>query len=363
MAYQIFISYRREGGEALAYLINEKLSMAGYKVFYDIESLSCGKFNSKLLEVIDECSDVLVILPPHALDRCIKEDDWLRLEISYALKQGKNIVPIMMKGFEWPQELPKEIMELRNYNGAVASFDFFDGVMNRIIKCLSLSFRSSRPTESMKNLKHLLLWGDFDDANLEKIVDKLDLGEGYYIEILTEPVELLSKNLDEIYAIVLIVTDCTKFSANGLATQRVNEALVNYVKKGGRLISAHDVIYRRTKNQLLQDMYGCQITHFQQIDAVNYQKTDECVESGRFASLPEEFVLHDAEICWGDTAEDVDIYFETENGIPLVFSREYGKGICFYLNSGDFKERPPRSILKPEKAFVALLKEMIQMTL
>lgn len=29
MAYQIFISYRRNGGEALAYLLNEKLSNAG----------------------------------------------------------------------------------------------------------------------------------------------------------------------------------------------------------------------------------------------------------------------------------------------------------------------------------------------
>ena len=34
-------------------------------------------------------------------------------------------------------------------------------------------------------------------------------------------------------------------------------------------------------------------------------------------------MLHDAEICWGKVAEDVDVYFETESGIPLVFSREY----------------------------------------
>ena len=44
LAYQIFISYRRSGGEALAYLLNEKLSALGYKVFYDIESLSSGRF-------------------------------------------------------------------------------------------------------------------------------------------------------------------------------------------------------------------------------------------------------------------------------------------------------------------------------
>lgn len=72
-------------------------------------------------------------------------------------------------------------------------------------------------------------------------------------------------------------------------------------------------------------------------------------------------MLHDAEICWGKVAEDVDVYFETESGIPLVFSREYGNGLCIFLNSGDFKERTPRSILKPEKNFVELLKEAILM--
>lgn len=72
-------------------------------------------------------------------------------------------------------------------------------------------------------------------------------------------------------------------------------------------------------------------------------------------------MLHDAEICWGKVAEDVDVYFETESGIPLVFSRKYGNGLCIFLNSGDFKERPPRSILKPEKNFVELLKEAILM--
>ena len=85
----------------------------GYKVFYDIESLSSGKFNAKLLEVIDECNDVLVILPPNSLERCVNEDDWLRLEVAYAIRQGKNIIPIMMKGFEWGKNIPEDIKELK----------------------------------------------------------------------------------------------------------------------------------------------------------------------------------------------------------------------------------------------------------
>ena len=355
MAYQIFISYRRNGGEALAYLINEKLSSLGYKVFYDIESLSAGKFNQRLLEVIDECNDVLVILPPNSLDRCINEEDWLRLEVSHAINQGKNIIPIMMNGFEWNDNIPEEMKELKNYNGVLVSFDFFEGFLSRVIKYLS---NSAQILTSLETKNHILFWADFDDAIIEKIINKLEL-ENVFIEIMDEPVEILSKNLQAVESIILLVTDCTKFSSNIHAAKRINERLVRYVREGGKLIAAHDVIYRRTKNELLQNMFGCKIINFEQISSVHYYKTEECIDMDIFSNLPNDFILHDAEICWGNVAEDVDVYFETENGIPLVFSREYGKGTCIYLNSGDFKERPPKSILKPEKNFIELLKEAI----
>ena len=104
MKYDIFISYRRDGGDTLAQLIYDRLTDRGYRVFLDIESLRSGKFNEKLFSVISECKDVIVILPPGALERCRNEGDWLFLEVSHALKERKNIIPVMMKGFEWPDE-------------------------------------------------------------------------------------------------------------------------------------------------------------------------------------------------------------------------------------------------------------------
>ena len=52
MKYDIFISYRREGGEALACFLYEKLKNTGCNVFYDVSSLRQGKYDEKLLEVI-----------------------------------------------------------------------------------------------------------------------------------------------------------------------------------------------------------------------------------------------------------------------------------------------------------------------
>ena len=54
MKYQIFISYRREGGDVLAGRLHERFTRMGYRVFYDIESLRSGDFNRALLEVIEE---------------------------------------------------------------------------------------------------------------------------------------------------------------------------------------------------------------------------------------------------------------------------------------------------------------------
>ena len=136
MKYEIFISYRRDGGDTLAQLIYDRLTARGYKVFLDIESLRSGKFNEKLLNVIEECKDLIVILPPGALERCSNEGDWLYLELSYAMKNRKNIIPVMMKGFEWPETFPEGLEGLQNYNGIHDSKDYFDAVIDKIVSLL-----------------------------------------------------------------------------------------------------------------------------------------------------------------------------------------------------------------------------------
>lgn len=136
MKYDIFISYRRDGGDTLAQLIYDRLTDRGYKVFLDIESLRSGKFNEKLFSVIDECKDVVVVLPPDALERCSNEGDWLFLEITHALKERKNIIPVMMKGFKWPETLPEGLEELQYFNGIQDSKDYFDAVIDKMVSLL-----------------------------------------------------------------------------------------------------------------------------------------------------------------------------------------------------------------------------------
>lgn len=360
MHNQVFISYRRAGGDALAYLLKERLhERMGYKVFLDVTSLQdSGTFDDKLLDAIDECDAFLLILSPGALDRCCNADDWVLKEISHAVSRKKRIIPVLASGFSWPEKLPAEINDIRRYNGVTVSFEYFDDFLRTLVNRLKDESLGGAVRENAG--KRVLFWSDFDTKVLEKIIRNLALPDEYDTEILSEPIELLSTNLSQTECVILIDTDVTKLSNADPTIERINNTLKEYVDNGGKLIATHDVIYRRTRNVCLQEMLGYSANNFKRMDKAEYNKTDVCKELGLFADLPDRFELTDNEICWGDPpAPDADVYFESEDGKPLVFSREYGKGLCAWMNSGDYMQYPSRSIMSPEKSFILLLKNLI----
>lgn len=111
--YDIFISYRREGGRDIARPIKLELEKHGYNVFLDFDELKDGSFNQKIKDAIASAPIFIVILSSHALDRCSNQDDWVRQEIEYAISKKRHIVPInpdlSFEGF--PDNLPENIKE------------------------------------------------------------------------------------------------------------------------------------------------------------------------------------------------------------------------------------------------------------
>lgn len=132
----VFISYRREGGYAMARLLYECLRNTGLSVFLDLEELRSGPFNEKLYQEIDKCKNFVLVLPPNSLERCEAENDWLRLEIEYAIKQKKNIIPVMMVGFDFPDNLPPSLQVLPFFNGVKSSREYFDATIKKIVSML-----------------------------------------------------------------------------------------------------------------------------------------------------------------------------------------------------------------------------------
>jgi len=143
-AYDIFLSYRRDGGESFAILLRDRLVAKGYNVFLDIEGLNSGLFNTKLLSVIEGCKDFILVCSKGALDRCINDGDWVYQEINHAFKHNKNIIPLMLRGFEWPEALPGDISDLPMQNGVKAdSNEYFDAAIDRLAE----KFLRSEATE------------------------------------------------------------------------------------------------------------------------------------------------------------------------------------------------------------------------
>lgn len=140
--YDVFISYRRTSYDT-ANLIAVKLRHAGFRVFFDVDTLTGGKFNEQLLDVIANCKDFILILPENALDRCHETDDWIRKEVICALENNKNIVPVMLDRFVWPKEMPKGMEDLPNYQAVTAvGHEFFDMAVERL-----QTFLKSKPTK------------------------------------------------------------------------------------------------------------------------------------------------------------------------------------------------------------------------
>lgn len=122
MKYDIFISYRREGGYDTAKHLNDLQVRDGYRVSFDIDTLRNGDFDSQLLERIDQCKNFILIVNQHAFGRTLDptfdpQKDCLRCELAYALKK-QNIIPVFLSGVTgFPENLSEDVSGVVKKNG------------------------------------------------------------------------------------------------------------------------------------------------------------------------------------------------------------------------------------------------------
>lgn len=112
--YDIFISYRRDGGAQYARILQLEMEKRGYRVFLDYEELTDGVFGDNIKEAIRKAPIFMMVLSAHYLDRCKNEGDWVREEIILAIKEKKRFVPINPdNSFDGiPAEIPEEIKKI-----------------------------------------------------------------------------------------------------------------------------------------------------------------------------------------------------------------------------------------------------------
>ena len=195
--YDVFISYRRDGGHEMARLLYEHLKLRGINCFFDLEELGSGQFNTKLLDSIDQSNNFVVVLSPNSLERCKNEGDWVRCEIEHAIKQKKNIVPFMLTGFSWPDGLPESLAQLPFYNGVQLVREYFDASIDKLIEMLvgcEQKFPVNNKAEDAISplLKRTIMFledGDFESAKeyCDKVLDKdPECAQAYVCKLMAE---------------------------------------------------------------------------------------------------------------------------------------------------------------------------------
>jgi tetratricopeptide (TPR) repeat protein len=132
----VFLCYRRTNAPwALA--IYQHLTHHGFDVFFDYLSIASGDFEQVILENIKARAHFMVLLTPSALKRCGDPGDWLRREIETALATQRNIVPLMLEGFDFStpalaRHLTGKLAGLKNYNALRVPAEYFDEAMTRL---------------------------------------------------------------------------------------------------------------------------------------------------------------------------------------------------------------------------------------
>ncbi|MCR4738528.1 MAG: SUMF1/EgtB/PvdO family nonheme iron enzyme [Bacteroidales bacterium] len=146
--YDVFISYRRDGGSDTAKHLRDLLVRDGYSVCFDIDTLREGRFDEALLRRVDECTDFILVVDKRCFNRtvdgsCKPEDDWLRTELARALHMRKNVVPVLLAGAVFPGNLPDDIKEVKWHSGPTHSQEYFDQFYEKLKEYLH-----SRPSHT-----------------------------------------------------------------------------------------------------------------------------------------------------------------------------------------------------------------------
>ncbi len=135
--FDVFISYRRKNQPIYAQLLYVYLKAAGYRVFLDVQGLGSGHYDEQLYAILDEISDLVLVLPEGALERCREPGDWICKEVAYALRNGKNVVPFFAEcRFPDNIELPEELEPLRTLQSTRYDAFFFEESLDRVKKYL-----------------------------------------------------------------------------------------------------------------------------------------------------------------------------------------------------------------------------------
>lgn len=177
--YDIFISYRREGGAQYARILQLKLIERGYKVFLDYDEINEGVFDNEVRDAIKSAPIFMLVLSPGIMERCVYESDWVRQEILLAINENKPIITIDPDNkFDgnFPEGIPEKIRSFVNsHQQSGINFGQYldvciDNLINNRIKAYVIP--------SQKESKHCPIFISYKRIDKEMVFSLKDKIEG-----------------------------------------------------------------------------------------------------------------------------------------------------------------------------------------
>ena len=140
LKYDVFISYRRDGGSERAELIKLMLEKNGFdesRIFMDTHSIYSCNFKQRLKEAVFQSKNFVLIITKGCFD-FIKDNDYWLFEIEEAISLGKKIVPVFFDGINSidPSILPGSIKQLHEINGVFYHHQYADAFYLKLMTFL-----------------------------------------------------------------------------------------------------------------------------------------------------------------------------------------------------------------------------------
>lgn len=165
---RIFLSYRRSDTEHLAGRIADHLQADPEidELFFDIDGIHPGEdFELKIEKALSD-SDVCLVLmgndwrgvrPENQTARLFDDRDFVRLEVSMALKTRTRVLPVLANDAVMPgaEELPADLAGLTKINAVTIEHKSFDRDVENIVDAIMMRKRRSLRRDFM--IRHPLL--------------------------------------------------------------------------------------------------------------------------------------------------------------------------------------------------------------
>lgn len=140
MKYDVFISYRREGGSDKADALESKLQLKikGCRVFLDTSRNRGGDWKKRINDSIRESCNFVVLISKGCFPHQGEGPDYYLDEIVLALRLGKVVIPVYYDGMEYDdiKEYLVGVEGFHDQNHIVFNNNNRDGSVDQIIKFL-----------------------------------------------------------------------------------------------------------------------------------------------------------------------------------------------------------------------------------